>query len=202
MQSNIARIMQETPHSLRSMAQWICWRYIERNGRTIKYPISPVTGQPADITNPAHWAEFNAAIAAYERSNGELAGVGFVFRPGGGICGIDLDSAIDPTTGAPKPWAQAILQTCTSYAEVSPSGSGVKIFLRASKPPGARCRKAYCDGEVEIYDRDRFFVVTGMRLPTAPEEVMPCQAGLERVYRDIFNRGESVTGKTGVEARL
>ena len=51
------------------------------------------------------------------------------------------------------------------------------MIIRGSVP-GAKKRK----GRVEIYDRDRMFVVTGMRYPGTPEEPRDRQEALDAVY--------------------
>jgi putative DNA primase/helicase len=72
---------------------------------------------------------------------------------------------------------------------------GLKVFIKASKP-GSRCRKAYHDGEVEIYDRDRFFTVTGNRIASAPSEVNVRQESLDAVYAQVFGNDEPGTNGT------
>ena len=44
------------------------------------------------------------------------------------LIGVDLDLALSPTTGRVQPWAQAVLHRCSTYAEISPSGAGIKLF--------------------------------------------------------------------------
>jgi hypothetical protein len=112
-----------------------------------------------------------------------------VFAAADPFCGVDLDDCVDPATGQLKPWGQEIVTRLASYTEVSPSGNGVKVFLRAKKP-GPRCRKPYADGEVEIYDVNRFFTVTGRRLPESPTDVEDCQIELEAVYRQVFGEDD------------
>jgi hypothetical protein len=182
--TDLDRVVQEVPGCLRERAQWVCWKYIERNGRQTKCPVSPTTGGLADSTDCSTWAAFEQAIAACQQF-GDLAGVGFVFTPDDPFCGIDLDGCIDPATGQLKPWGREMVTRLASYTEVSPSGGGVKVFLKAVKP-GNRCRKAYQDGEVEIYDRDRFFTLTGGRLPEAPVDVEDRQETLAAVYYEVF----------------
>jgi primase-polymerase (primpol)-like protein len=76
-----------------------------------------------------------------------------------------------------------------SYAEISPSRRGLKVFIKANKP-GKRCRKAYHDGGIEIYDRDRFFTVTGERLPNYPVDINLRQQSLDLVYGSVFGGDE------------
>lgn len=107
--------------------------------------MSPTTGALADSTERSTWGTFEQAIAACQQS-GDLAGVGLVFAPDDPFCGADLDDCVDPATGQLKPWGQEIVTRLASYTEISPSGGGVKVFLKAVKP-GNRwrsCSRSSC----------------------------------------------------------
>jgi hypothetical protein len=65
---------------------------------------------------------------------------------------------------------------------VSPSGTGVKLFVRGKLPPGARSRK----GDIEMYSTGRYFTVTGAHLPGSPVTVEDRQDALLRVYDEVF----------------
>jgi hypothetical protein len=101
--------------------------------------------------------------------------------------GVDLDACRDPTSGALAPWAEEVRARLATYAEVSPSGKGIKLFfgfdpsalpaLRAAMgaaPGEVRCgRKWAWSGAdhgpaIELYLGGRFFAVTDERLPDAP----------------------------------
>ena len=47
------------------------------------------------------------------------------------------------------------------YGEVSPSGRGLKFWTHATLPTTVTHRRGIKDGEIEIYDRGRYFTVTG-----------------------------------------
>lgn len=177
------------PVILRDRPQWVVWRVEEAKGRRRKVPYCAGSGARASSADPNTWASFEEAVAAWESSDGRYLGVGFVFAPEDPFCGVDLDDCRDPATGDLAPWAQEIVKELDSYTEVSPSGSGVKIFLCARKP-GGRC-KARCEtGEVEIYDKRRFFTVTGERLALASSGVEERQKELESVYARVFGGTE------------
>jgi hypothetical protein len=55
--------------------------------------------------------------------------------------GVDLDSCRTPPTGEIEVWAQQVIDRFGSYAEVSPSGTGVKIFSQAEPADIAALRK-------------------------------------------------------------
>ena len=188
-ESDLDAIELNCPPCIRDRRQWVAWKYIERGGKPTKAPINPHNGNLAASTDAATWGSFAEAIEAC-RHDASLAGVGFVFTPDDPYCGVDLDDCVDPATGQLKPWAASFVALLDSYAEVSPSGTGVKVFLKANKP-GQRCRRGFEDGEVEIYDRDRFFTVTGQRIEQSSSEVQLKQEALEVVYRSVFGDDES-----------
>jgi len=179
--------VENIPARLKQIPQWVGWKYVERDGKPTKCPVNPATGGMADSTDPVTWGTFEQAMAAYQSDS--LAGVGFVFTTEANLCGVDLDDSVDPSSGELKPWACRVVNTLDSYTEISPSGRGVKVFLRARKP-GSRCRKACEDGEVEVYDCGRFFTVTGRRVENVSDDVADRQAQLDEVYTAIFGPAE------------
>src|SRR5262249_17926175 len=100
--------------------------------------------------------------------------------------GIDLDDCRDVETGEIKPWAEEIIRDLDSYAEVSPSRTGVKVIVRGAVPAGGN-RK----GDVEMYDRGRYFAVTGHRLEEAPAKVRPRAQQLADLHARVFPRSEA-----------
>src|SRR5262249_28996211 len=149
--------------------QWVAWRYLRRDGRWTKVPLDPETGHPASTTDSTTWGDLGPANALV--SAGRADGIGFVFAPDDPYCGLDLDDCRDPDTGALTADAQAIVDAFATYAEVSPSGTGVKLFFRATLPPGRRR-----SGNREVYDYARYFCVTGQTLPGSPDDVPDRQA--------------------------
>ena len=107
----------EVPSALRSLDQWIRWGYDER-GRKIPYQVN---GRKAKSNDPSTWSSFAVAHAAGEQ-------LGFCFAENGGLFGLDLDGCRDPATGQIAEWAQAVINELASYSEVSPSGTGVKVY--------------------------------------------------------------------------
>ncbi|MCC7293573.1 MAG: hypothetical protein IT449_16070 [Phycisphaerales bacterium] len=181
---DIDRIRANVPKCLLELNQWVAWKYIVRDGRETKIPINARTGEPADHTNPKDWTSFDESVAACRRFT-TLTGVGFVFSEPDPFCGVDLDDCIDRETGAIKAWGLRIVRALDSYSEISPSGGGVKVYLRARKP-GARCRKPYEDGEVEMYDHARFFAITGQRIDDVSRDVEDRQTGIDALYAEVF----------------
>jgi putative DNA primase/helicase len=87
--------------------------------------------------------------------------VGFVLTLQAGFVAIDLDHVRSASTGKIESWTAEIIQTFDTYTEVSPSGTGLYIWLRGTLPPSGR-RKDW----LEVYAAKRYMTVTGEHLPT------------------------------------
>src|SRR5215208_1770448 len=151
--------MRAATDYMRDLRQWVVWRSEERHGGPTKVPYSPTTGQRASSTNPKSWASYQQAVRACKEHGYD--GIGFVFTVEDGLCGVDLDGCLDPKTGELEGWARQLVEELDSYTEISPSGTGVHILIRATLSEG-RNRK----GRFEAYDRGRYFTVSGRHLPT------------------------------------
>ncbi len=68
-----------------------------------------------------------------------------------------------------------------TYAEVSPSGRGVRIFALGKPEKAAKCDPA----GVEVYAKERFLTVTGRHLPGTPNEIRPAPKTLAALLARI-----------------
>ena len=136
--------------------RWVGARLEPRDGRLTKVPYcASDPSRKASSTDPSTWSDF--AMARRTVESGRLPLLGFML--GDGYVGVDLDKCRNAETGATEPWALEIIELLDSYAEISVSGTGVHIIAKGALPPGGR-RK----GPIEMYDRARFFVMTGVAL--------------------------------------
>ena len=172
------------PDELKARPQWVVWRKVERDGKATKVPFTAdFTGRHASTTDPDTWSTFDAAVGASHRFDG----IGYVFSEDDPYTGIDWDCCLDG--GEVLEWAaEKIAAFCPSYAEISPSGKGVKAIVRA-KLPGAGTRRNGFGGDkagaVEMYDRGRYFTITGDRWSDSECEVIDRQAAVDQLYREI-----------------
>lgn len=178
------------PPSLRTLAQFVVWRQEKRGGKPTKVPYAPRTGRRASSTDPATWGTFDQAVKAYGASK-KYNGMGIVFTDGGGLCGVDIDDCLD-AKGRLASWAKPIVRQLNSYTEISPSGRGLKIIIRGTKPDFAQCSAKDVDpegkGEVEVYDHSRYFTLTGRLWPGCPTEVADRQEALNELCRRLWPR--------------
>lgn len=185
--------VDDIPAELCARSQWVVWRYVEVDGRPTKKPFrvaKPLVG--ADSTNPREWGSFDAACALFN-SNERLAqarrgaaGLGYVFAPDDPYAGVDLDKVIED--GELHPGASRIVEELDSYTEVSPSGTGLHVIVRGALQEGARNRTSSTPwgGEIEVYDRARFFCFTGKLWPTAPPTISGRHGELDALHTRFF----------------
>lgn len=167
----------QIPTQLKAWDQWILWKSEVREGKPTKIPCD-AGGRPASVTDPAAWHTYDDALLILQGSPA-LAGLGFCFTPDDPFIGIDLDGCFPN----PSPAAQEILTQFETYQEISPSGTGVKIFAIGSRGDFTRMRTAEVPGfkQLEVYDRDRFFTVTGQQFGF-DTEVTGCQGGVDWLF--------------------
>ena len=156
------------PSSLTRPPNWVCWIAKFEDGKLKKPPIQAAgqnQGRLADKTNPQHLCSFERAKRFYELHKGDplqggvVAGVGFVLTKQTGIVGIDLDHCVE--NGIVNTWAAGIIESVGGFAELSPSGTGVHIYIRGQLPFNNRR-----SGEIEIYSHSSYLTVTGHWLRT------------------------------------
>ncbi len=159
---------------LKRIPRWVLWRFVEvgdeNTKRWSKLP-AQANGQAASSTNPETWTDFLTVQHAYEDSPNRFDGVGFVFSDEDNLIGVDLDDCYSPTDGFTNAALQQIADSIEGYMEVSPSGTGVKIFTRAVL---ANAHVDHTKG-LEVYPRGRYFTVTGHalsgKIPTEEQDL-------------------------------
>jgi KaiC/GvpD/RAD55 family RecA-like ATPase len=158
--------LSSVPTELKQRKQWVLWKLIERHGKPTKIPFQP-SGEPASSTGRETWSSFKSVVESMDG----YAGAGFVFDANDCYIGIDLDGCINPETKVVEQWAREVVIQMQSYAEISPSGTGIKIFASSAVrwPHRKKIELPYpavCDKQpaIEVYDHGRYFAVTGKRL--------------------------------------
>lgn len=186
--------MRRVPIELTARNQWCLWKTILRGGEPTKAPFQ-TNGQSAKSNDPATWCDFGTALKHVEGYDG----IGFVFTADDPFVGIDLDGCRDPETGVVADWAKTIIEHLDTYAEVSPSETGVKLFAvgklesdwhKVELPDQPRvCEKMPA---IEVYDRGRYFAVTGVRL-RGPLEPMDRQEQIDAIVERMAPKRDEPT---------
>jgi hypothetical protein len=173
--------------------RWVAWRNERRGGKATKVPHDPKGGR-AKADDPTTWGTRSEAEAkAAEIVKEQGGGVGIELGDLGGdlyLAGADLDSCIGPDRSL-APWAEVILAELDTYAETSPSGTGIKAYFYCANEHVRRflellgvtdqdqwgVKRSVGEGgrdhgpAVEIYFSHRYFAVTEQLFPGKPDRI-------------------------------
>jgi hypothetical protein len=141
----------------------VVWKWtVGKDGKRTKPPFqgrSP--DQFASSTDAATWCDLPIAMRAYSERKAD--GIGFALSAGE-IAAFDIDHCRSAETAKIHPWARELIRRCASYAEVTPSGTGIRIIGLASGPELHRKFSVpKANGmSIEIYRRaKRYITVSG-----------------------------------------
>jgi hypothetical protein len=145
------------PEEAKCEDRWLVYKLVhnEKTGKNDKIPYNPTTGKKAN--DPKQGVAFRTAAAKI----GDYNGLGFYVESPYIV--IDIDSCI--VDGAIMEQAAAIVRELNSYTEVSPSGTGLHVFVEGEKP-GTACRRG-----IEIYSTKRFITITGNHVDGTPATI-------------------------------
>lgn len=142
------------PAELKRHDRWCLWRLEQQNSRWKKQPLD-LSNKPIDVTSSESWSSFEDVWAEYDK--GIYSGIGFCLAAEG-LVFVDYDSEDTPLTlNDLGPFL------VKGWTERSPSGTGLHTVVVAGKKAKA-CRFVPDSPkikQVEIYDRNRYFTVTG-----------------------------------------
>jgi len=159
------------------------WYWFEKGQ---KRPMNPAGGL-GKVSDTATAGTLEEALATMQRKSG--GGVGVLVSAGQpGLIGIDVDNCIHQGKLHPV-GMEALEQFSGTYAEVSPSGTGLRIFCEgapvAGTPAGSTALGLEWGGKqikAEIYAAGgpgRYLRTTGAALDCTARRVGPCQSGID-----------------------
>lgn len=154
--NDLIKNYENIPDEMKKEKRWCLYKIIQRDGKNTKLPLMP-NKEPAKSNDKATWNSYEDCIMALKHNVGE--GLGFFL--GDGYIGIDIDKVSDDimeynTNHHVSSMTADFLREVSTYAEISPSKTGLH-FIGKGEVPGERKRYK----NLEIYDKDRFFTVTG-----------------------------------------
>lgn len=196
------------PHCLQFLAderRWVGWRWEDRKGRRTKPPVIVIGGRPGQYArndNSSTWAPLVDAIAAAK--TGKIDGIGLQLLDVKEFAAIDLDDVRDQATGAILPWVEALVRSSKSYAEVTPSGSGVRVLGRVNAEFPSTHRRACFHpegGEFEIYanmSTGRYITVSGQCLTVAQDRL----SGIDEHLHKLLSIADGARESDASAARM
>ena len=175
------------PEELKRLKNWVCWKAepdSKAHSGIKKIPVNPYTGGQAMSNNSDTWSDFETAV----RVSADLAGIGFVFD-GSGYFGVDLDDMPESLkqfkNGGRDNIISEFVYGLRSYTELSRSGNGIHIICRGRLPEGARRR-----GGIEMYEKGRFFVMTG-NYCSEFVEIADCTETIKPLHEKYLTQGKN-----------
>ena len=208
-----------TLETLAAKRRWVAWQTEDRpDGNRTRCRNSPNTSGKARADDARTWGTLTKAAAQADKLPfpHKIGGVGIELgelENGLAIGGIDLDTCRD--NGTLAPWALEVVERFDSYTEMSPSGTGVKVFFLYNTADLPKARHAMgtehgrqwkrrTDGDhppaIELYLANRFFAVTGEGLANT-EDFMIRYIPTEALLWIIHEAGPAFVG-TGAESNV
>lgn len=184
-------LLSQFPLAIQQLAkypQWVAWLYQQdEKGNLKKPPINPNNGDMARPNDPKTWGTWEQAVDCAKIN--DLDGIGFMFHPESmAIVGIDIDDCIDEA-GELSKFARETVESIPGYWEISPSGKGLHALVLGTLPEG---RRKHPKLGFEMYERDRYFTVTGNQLPSSVDELVDCTDELATLHAMIFGSGAPI----------
>lgn len=182
--SGVAGNLRQLPAALAPLIaqkRWVVWRWewVPDRERWTKVPYRPShPDRKASSNRPASWGDHAAAVDVVEAARAD--GIGFMLHDGE-IAAFDLDDCRDPETGKVASWAWTLIDQAASYAEITVSGTGLRIIGRAVGPNVQRNQAVpSTGGRIETYRRtSRYIVVTGLELQGSYAELADLDAMID-----------------------
>ncbi|MBP2497805.1 hypothetical protein ABID82_004010 [Methylobacterium sp. PvP062] len=167
--------------------RWLVWRWeTTEKGRLTKVPYrADRPDAKGSSTDPRTWTDHDTAAAAV--AAGRADGIGYALH-GGTVGAFDLDHCRDRETHEIAPWGLKLLDRARSYAEVTPSGEGIRILGMVAGPKVHRKQRVpmTAEGSIETFrDAERFITITGDALPDAPETLAPLDAVIDVTVAEL-----------------
>src|ERR1017187_1977831 len=179
------------PTNLKAKRIWLPFKTSPRPARGVnKIPYNR-QGRRAKYTDPSIWLTFEEANQQASRPG--YGGIGIVLSEAMGVVGIDFDHCL--VNGELKPQIEQWVLDLNTYTELSFSGDGLHALAFGRIP-----WRAHHAATVEMYDRKRYFVVTGRQVTGTPDEIMPAQAAIDAIHGQAFGNQPVETVDTTAHA--
>jgi archaellum biogenesis ATPase FlaH len=151
----------QAPAALRELKGWLVWRWVRRPDRPKALKMPYYVSGP--VRKHAHGTpEDRALLVTFEEAKRvadlhDFAGVGLALMPEFGITALDFDNCV--ANGVIDPRVEQL--TIGTYAELSPSGTGVRAFMRGESPDSKDSTPADNSFGFETFHGKGFVTFTG-----------------------------------------
>jgi hypothetical protein len=157
--------------------QWAVWRWTRRDNGTWQKPpfIATQPQRHASTKDSSTWSDYATALAAVQA--GHADGISYILTEQDPFAAIDIDNCRHLVTCSIDVWAQNFLDVGRhSYSEITPSGTGCRIWGFADGEPLHRKFTLEIDGKpiaAELFRRtNKALTVTGYTLNPAIRQLV------------------------------
>lgn len=139
---------ENIPEEIKNHGKYFClWKMIDGMKKPYSVDTYPVSCKRFtydknnnEVDNSSRWSDFDTAVKSFENKtpiglDETFDGIGFIFTNEDEYWGIDLDNCISKDENGKAvfdQWAKEIIRRVNSYYEISPSGTGVKIWVKGN----------------------------------------------------------------------
>lgn len=163
---------QHIPPELTARDHWVVWRWEPDEGKKARKPPysvhAPDGPRHASCEKPEDWGSFAKAVALVDV--GKADGIGYALQEDDGIVFVDLDAEL------PETERMSIILALDSYSEVSPSGTGHHVLLKADLNGNGKHPAG-----LGVFESRRFAYLTGELVTGMTTTIEERQVELERV---------------------
>lgn len=187
----LQRIDVRVPSALRALPGWMVWKLEQHEGepkpRKVPYYVGGGKrfGVQGSEDERKRLATFDKALAALQ--SGKWSGLGFAMLPEWNLVGLDFDNCV--VDGKLVPEVEAIV--AGTYAELSPSGNGVRAFM-SGQLADRKSRTADGMFGFEVFHAKGFLTITGNLLEICElvgdeDTIAPLNDEVRALYTKRFN---------------
>lgn len=157
------------PYAIKAVDQWVTWRAEPKpDGSGMSKVPYQITGAKASSTNPATWTEYAMALAAYQEDGlPAFSGIGFAAQTANGLVLLDFDHVRNALTGVIDEGVLNAISYLGTYAELSPSGTGVRVIGQGT------LEHAISGKMLQGWSTGRYVTITGHHVDGTPADILP-----------------------------
>lgn len=170
---------QNIPELMKKEKRWVLWSLVKKEGRMTKIPINAKTLKPAKSNDIATWLTFEESLDSLNKNQDKVKGLGFML--GGGFFGVDLDFHDGDNEKEFNLIKEKFISRLKTYTEYSQSGKGIHFICIGALPNGRRR-----NGCVEMYDKNRFFALTGNKVND--NELSDCSEQIIELFNEYVDK--------------
>lgn len=179
------------PSDMTRYDQWLLWKPAPDGRKIPRAPWKTGGDQFVSAMDPDNQTSFETALEKLEALSDSEYGLAFTLTEDDPFVLIDYDDARDPNTETIAPMVRQHIEDAESYADISTSGTGVHLLIQGELSEDVQAVIADLPDHnlsIEVYEKDRFVVMTGDHVAATPPRTTAAQGLLDRLQSEHATR--------------